>query len=66
MIPLVIGSISDVDPMSCFSLQPVLHNWCNKCRGMCYLVGRMVHIKESLTAKRVAYVVALYHMSDAI
>ena len=31
-----------------FSFQPVLHNWCNKGRGMCYPVCRMVHIKEHL------------------
>ena len=28
--------------------QPVVHNWCNKGRGMCYPVSRMVHIKEPL------------------
>ena len=31
-----------------FSLQPVLHNGCNKGRGMCYPVCGMVHIKEPL------------------
>ena len=31
-----------------FSFQPVLHDWCNKGRGMCYLVCGMVHIKEPL------------------
>ena len=30
------------------SFQPVLHNWCNKARGMCYPVCGMVHIKEPL------------------
>ena len=25
-----------VDPLSYFSFQPVLHDWCNKDRGMCY------------------------------
>ena len=33
---------------SYFSFQPVLHDWCNKGRGMCYPVCRMVHIKEPL------------------
>ena len=33
---------------SYFSLQPVLHDWCNKGRGMCYPVCGMVHIKEPL------------------
>ena len=31
-----------------FSFQPVLHNWCNKGRSMCYPVCGMVHIKEPL------------------
>ena len=31
-----------------YSFQPVLHNWCNKGRGMCYPVCGMVHIKEPL------------------
>ena len=35
-------------PMSYFSFQPVLHDWCNKGRGMCYPVCGMVHIKEPL------------------
>ena len=39
---------NDVDPLSYFSFQPVLHDWCNKGRGMCYPVSGMVHIKEPL------------------
>ena len=31
-----------------FSFQPMLYNWCNKGRGMCYPVCGMVHIKEAL------------------
>ena len=31
-----------------FSFQPVLHDWCNKGRGMCYAVCGMMHIKEPL------------------
>ena len=31
-----------------FSFQPVLHDSCNKGRGMCYHVCGMVHIKEPL------------------
>ena len=27
-----------------FSFQPVLHDWCNKYRGMCYPVCGVVHI----------------------
>ena len=37
-----------VDRISYFSLQPVLHDWCNKGRGMCYPVYEMVHIKGPL------------------
>ena len=36
------------DPLSYFSFQPVLHNWCNKGRGMCSPVCGLVHIKEPL------------------
>ena len=42
------GYILRVDPLSYFSFQPVLHDWCNKGRGMCYPVCGMVHIKEPL------------------
>ena len=34
-----------VDPLSYFSFQPVLHDWCNKGRGMYYPVCGMMHIK---------------------
>ena len=27
---------------------PVIHDWCNKGRGMCYPICGMVHIKEPL------------------
>ena len=37
-----------VDALSYFSFQPVLHDWCNKGRGMCYPVCGMMHIKEPL------------------
>ena len=37
-----------VDPLSYFSFQPVLHDWCNIGCGMCYPVCEMVHIKELL------------------
>ena len=39
---------SGVNPLSYFSFQPVLHDWCNKGRGMCYPVCGMVHIEEPL------------------
>ena len=49
MVRWVVGSIlHGVDPLSYFSFQPVLHNWCNKGRGMCYPLCGMVYIKEPL------------------
>ena len=49
MVQWVVGSILHwVDPLSSFSFQPVLHDWCNKGRGMCYPVCVMMHIKEHL------------------
>ena len=49
MVRWVVGSIlHGVDPLSYFSFQPVLHDWCNKGRGMCYPVCGMVNIKEPL------------------
>ena len=48
MVRWVVGSIlHGVDPLSYFLFQPVLHDWCNKGRGMCYPV-HIVHIKEPL------------------
>ena len=49
MVRWVVGSIlHGVDPLSYFAFQPVLHDWCNKGRGMCYPVCGMMHIKEPL------------------
>ena len=49
MVRWVVGSIlHGMDPLSYFSFHPVLHDWCNKGRGMCYPVCGMVHIKELL------------------
>ena len=49
MMRWVVGSIlHGVDPLSYFSFQPVLHDWCNKDCGMCYPVCGMVHTKEPL------------------
>ena len=65
MVRWVVGSIlHGVDPLSYFSFQPVLHDWCNKCRGMCYPVCGIVHIKEPLLLSiRVAYVAAAGFLS---
>ena len=41
------ATLSD-GPLSYFSFHPVIHDWYNKGRGMCYPVYGMVHIKESL------------------
>ena len=49
MVRWVVGSIlHGADPLSYFSFQPELDDWCNKGRGMCYPVCGMVHIKEPL------------------
>ena len=49
MVRWVVGSIlHGVDPLSYFSFQPALHDWCNKGRSMCYPVCEMTHIKEPL------------------
>ena len=49
MVRWVVGSIlHGVDPLSYFSVQPVLHDWFNKGRGMYYPVYGIVHIKEHL------------------
>ena len=37
-----------VDPLIYLLFIPVLHDWCNIGRGMCYPVNRMMHIKEPL------------------
>ena len=72
MVRWVVGSIlHGVDPLSSF--QSVLHDWCNKGRGMCYPVCGMVHIKEPLLlidksslCGMVTIRMVLNHMSDAI
>ena len=47
MVRWVVGSIlHGVDPLSYFSFQPVLHDWCNKGCGMCYPVCGMMHINS--------------------
>ena len=47
MVRWVVGSIlHGVDPLNYFSFQPVLHDWCDKDRGISY--PGMVHIKEPL------------------
>ena len=48
MMRWIVGSILFGGPIEHFSYQPVLHDWCNKGRGMYYLVYRMVHIKDPL------------------
>ena len=79
MVRWVVGSILTwLDPLSYFSFQPVLHDWCNKGCGMCYPVCGMVHIKEPLLlidnsslcgGSGVSFLtirMVLNHMSDAI
>ena len=53
-----------MDPLSYLSFQPVLHDWCNKGRGMCYPVCGMMHIKRTLAAnQKVAHVAAAGFLS---
>ena len=79
MVRWVVGSIlHGVDPLSYFSFQPVLHDWCNNGRGICNPVCNIVHIKEPLLligksspfggsgVSSLTISVVLYHMSDAI
>ena len=37
-----------MEPFNYFSFQPVIHNWCNKDRGVGYHVYVMVQIKYQL------------------
>ena len=61
MVRWVVGSIlHGVDPLSYFSFQPVLNDWCNKDRGMCYPV------LDGTYKRTRAIRMDLYHMSDAI
>ena len=49
MVRWVIGLIlHGMDPLSYFLFQLVLHDWCNKGRGMGYPGCGMGHIKEPL------------------
>ena len=49
MVQWVVGSnLHGVDPLSYFTLQPVLHDWYNIGHGMYYPVFGMMHIKEPL------------------
>ena len=41
-----------LDPLSYFSFQPVLLDWCNKGGGMCYPVYGIMNIKEPHTANQ--------------
>ena len=44
-----------VDPLNYFSFQPVLHDWCNEGRGVCYPVCGMMLIKEPLLLMRLSW-----------
>ena len=53
MVQWVVGSIPHGGPIVLFLvLQPVLHDWCNKGRDMCYPVCGMMHIKELSDSER--------------
>ena len=56
-----------VDPLSYFSLQPVLHNWINKDRDMYYSVCGMLHIRVAHEViSSLAIRMVHYHLSNAI
>ena len=59
-------SSSSSSSLSYFSFQPVLHDWCNKGRGMWYPVCGMMHIKEPLLMieKKVAHEAATGFLSS--
>ena len=46
---MVVGSIPHGGLIELFLFQPVLHNWCNKGRGMCYPVCVMMLIKQKIS-----------------
>ena len=49
MVRWIVGLIlHGVNPLSYFSFQQVLHDWCTKGCGKCYPACGMVHIKEPL------------------
>ena len=48
MVRWVVGSILMMDLLSYFLSHPMLHDWYNKGRGMCYPACGMVDIKEPL------------------
>ena len=53
MVRWVVGSIfHGVDPLSYFSIQPVLHDLCNKGRGMGYPVSWDGAYKITLAVNR--------------
>ena len=48
-----VGSILHVvNPLSYFLFKPVLHDWCNKGRGMCYPVCGFSAYKRTLAVNR--------------
>ena len=53
MVRWVVGSIlHGVDPLSYLSFQPVLHDWCNKGRDMCYPILWDGAYKRTLAVNR--------------
>ena len=79
MVRWVVGSILHGGPLSYYFFRTLLHDWCNKGRGVGYPVGLMMHIKEPmlLIGKSSPCSVgsgfplslsewSFYHMSDAI
>ena len=48
MVRWVVGSILHGGPIEIFLVPSVLHDCCNKDRGMCYPVSGMVHIQDHI------------------
>ena len=51
------------DPLSYFSFQPALHDWCNKGSGMCYPVWDDAYKRTIAANRKVAYVAAAGFLS---
>ena len=64
MVRWVVESIlHGVNPLSYFPFQPVLHDWCYKGCGMCYLVWDSAYKRTLVVNQKVAYVAAAGFLS---
>ena len=64
MVRWVVGSIlHGMDPLSYFSFQPVLHDWCNKGCGMLSCLWDGAYKRTLAVNRRVAHVAAVGFLS---